>query len=191
MSDNRALTNEEKRILLNIARNAIARELAGEYNPPPDPLKFEGILAEPGASFVTLTLNGELRGCIGALEPYQSLVEDVHEHAIAAAFHDFRFPPLSEDEFKKVRIEISRLTRPQKLEYENPDDLIRRLKPGIDGVVLAYGRRRATFLPQVWEKLPDPHDFLNNLCLKMGMPGDFWARERVDVYTYQVEKFEE
>jgi AmmeMemoRadiSam system protein A len=148
-------------------------------------------LREPGATFVTLTKDGELRGCVGALEAYQSVVEDVVEHTEAAAFHDFRFPPVRESELPHIRIEISRLTPPVPLEYTTPDDLLEKLCPGVDGVLLRDGFRRATFLPQVWEKLPSPAEFMEHLCLKMDAPGDLWRRKRLGVYLYQVESFEE
>ena len=123
-------------------------------------------LQQLGASFITLTENGDLRGCIGALEPYQPLADDVREHAVAAALEDPRFPPVSEDELNRIQIEVSRLTRPIPLEYKDADDLLSKLRPHVDGVILKDGySRRATFLPQVWEKIPNPSEFLNNLCL--------------------------
>jgi AmmeMemoRadiSam system protein A len=146
---------------------------------------------EPGASFVTLTIQGYLRGCVGALEPYQSLVEDVCEHAVAAAFQDYRFPPLQAEEINNIEIEISYLTKPQTLEYGEPQDLPRKLRPKIDGVVLRDGMRRATFLPQVWEKIPNPENFLEQLCMKMGAPADLWRKKKLDVSVYQVEEFHE
>jgi AmmeMemoRadiSam system protein A len=128
---------------------------------------------------------------VGALEPYQSLVEDVREHAIAAAFQDYRFPPVQANEIKDIEIEISYLTRPEKLDYKNPNELPKILRPNIDGVVLRDGMKRATFLPQVWDKIPDPEEFLEQLCMKMGSPADLWRRKKLDVMTYQVEEFHE
>ncbi|MGD0005022.1 MAG: AmmeMemoRadiSam system protein A [Anaerolineaceae bacterium] len=185
------LTDDEKRILLRLARHSI--ELAASHNPLPELVlsEYSAQLQQEGASFVTLTENGELRGCIGALEPYQALVQDVCEHAAAAAMDDYRFTPVSPDEVAQLAIEISRLTIPQSLQYRQPAELLAALKPDVDGVILRDGIRRATFLPQVWEKLPDPASFLSHLCQKMGAPSDLWQRKIMQVFTYQVEEFEE
>jgi AmmeMemoRadiSam system protein A len=141
---------------------------------------------------VTLTLDGQLRGCIGSLEPYQPLAEDVREHAIAAALRDPRFPPVTENELSGIRIEISRLTRPVPLAYQDANDLLSRLHPHVHGVIVRNGPdRRATFLPQVWEKIPNPADFLDNLCYKMGAEPGLWRTKHLDVLTYRVEEFHE
>ncbi len=185
------LTDGEKQTLLRIAREAI--EHAARRGKPPlsDPSSLPPVLLEKGASFVTLTIDGRLRGCIGALESYQPLAEDVREHAVSAALEDPRFPPVSEAELSRIRIEISRLTAPKELEYSTSDDLLRKLRPHIDGVILKHGQRRATFLPQAWEKIPDPVEFLEQLCYKMGERGNLWRNARLQVYTYQVEEFQE
>jgi AmmeMemoRadiSam system protein A len=115
----------------------------------------------------------------------------VREHAIAAALEDYRFPPVRPEEVPRIRIEISRLTAPIPLKYERSEDLLKMLRPGVDGVVLRDGLRRATFLPQVWEKLPDPREFLEHLCLKMGVDASTWRYHKLQVYTYQVEEFHE
>jgi len=115
----------------------------------------------------------------------------VREHARQAAFEDYRFPPLSKAELPATSIEISRLTAPLDLEYQQPSDLPRILRPGIDGVILQDGYRRATFLPQVWEQLPNVDDFLSHLCVKMGSPADLWKRKTLQVKTYSVEEFHE
>jgi AmmeMemoRadiSam system protein A len=140
---------------------------------------------------VTLTVRGELRGCIGTLEPYQPLADDVREHAIAAALQDPRFPPVGPNELNGINIEVSRLSMAYPLEYSTAEDLIQKLRPHIDGVILRDGMRRATFLPQVWEKIPDPALFMNNLCYKMGAVPDAWKRKHLEVLTYQVEEFHE
>jgi AmmeMemoRadiSam system protein A len=186
-----ALTEEEKQILLRLAREALVLGVNGRQIPPLDLTGLPPRLQQTGASFVTLTERGELRGCIGTLDPYQPLAEDVREHAVAAALHDYRFPPVRHHEVVNIQIEISRLTLPQPLEYKDPDELVKRLRPNIDGVVLRDGMRRATFLPQVWEKLPDPASFLTYLCEKMGAPGHLWRRRPLQVFTYQVEEFRE
>lgn len=185
------LSMEQKLVLLKLARKSI--ELAAsdqaplhlnfsDYTPP---------LTEKGASFVTLTAMGNLRGCIGALEPYQTLVEDVYEHAAAAAMNDYRFYPVKPDELEHIHIEISRLTLPVPLTYQKPTDLLSLLRPGKDGVILRDGFKRATFLPQVWEQLPHPEEFLTHLCQKMGAPGSIWRQKMLQVSLYEVEEFSE
>ena len=186
------LTPEEQKILLRLARESVERAVKGEELPLLDLAALPPRLREEGSSFVTLTLHGKLRGCIGSLEPYESLAEDVREHAAGAALKDPRFPPVSEDELSGLEIEISRLTRPIPLEYRDANDLLSRLRPHVDGVILrADAHHRATFLPQVWEKIPDPAEFLDNLCYKMGLEPDLWRRAHFEVLTYQVEEFHE
>jgi AmmeMemoRadiSam system protein A len=133
----------------------------------------------------------ELRGCIGSLEATQALVMDVWEHAAAAALDDYRFMPVRSEELSLLHIEISRLTRPIPLEYEQPENLPDLLHPNLDGVVLRDGLHRATFLPQVWEKIPDPCAFLSHLCQKMGASSELWRRRKLQVEIYHVEKIHE
>lgn len=185
------LTDSERSFLLSLARQSIKNYLNNLPLPELNLRDLSPNLREQGASFVTLTYKGYLRGCVGALEAYQSLAEDVREHAIAAAFQDYRFPPLQSQEIHDIKIEISYLTQPSPLIYDNPNELLEIIRPNIDGVVIRDGMRRATFLPQVWEKLPDPSEFLDQLCLKMGVPADFWHRKKLKVLTYQVEEFNE
>ena len=185
------LTAEDKQALLQLARAALERGVRGQEPPPVDLEAATPHLRAPGASFVTLTIRGDLRGCIGALEPYQPLALDVREHAVAAALDDPRFLPVAAEELDQIAIEISRLTLPQSLEYQDPADLLSRLRPNVDGVILRDGIRRATYLPQVWEKIPDKAAFLNSLCTKMGSPPDTWRRKHLEVLTYQVEEFHE
>jgi uncharacterized protein len=185
------LTNEEKKLLLGLARQAIEITVRGDKLPPLEKLNLTEKLKQKGATFVTLTKGGNLRGCIGTLEPYLPLAEDVREHAVAAAMQDYRFTPVQVEELTDLKIEISRLTLPQALDYRDAEDLIRKLNPGIDGVILRDGGHRATFLPQVWEKISDPGQFLSSLCNKMGVPGDLWRWKKMQVYTYQVEEFHE
>jgi len=144
-----------------------------------------------GASFVTLTVRGQLRGCIGTLEAYQALAKDVRQRAAQAATQDYRFPRVRPGEVDKIHIEISRLTKPEPLAYSDPAELPRLLRPHVDGVVLSDGMRQATFLPQVWEQLPEPAEFLSHLCQKMGAQSDLWRRRVLQVEIYQVEEFEE
>ena len=185
------LTLEEQRILLRLAREALERGVRGESLPPLDRLALPASLLEEGSSFVTLTEHGQLRGCVGSLEPYQSLAEDVREHAVAAALKDPRFPPVREAELSHIEIEVSRLTAPVPLEYHDAEDLLARLHPYEDGVVIRDGFHRATFLPQVWEKIPDPAQFLEHLCYKMGANPDLWRSKHLEVLTYKVEEFHE
>lgn len=185
------LTLEEQKILLRLAREAMERGVKGEDLPPLDLSALPPALREEGSSFVTLTICGQLRGCIGSLEPFRSLAEDVREHAAAAALKDPRFPPVREDELSAIQIEVSRLTRPIPLEYRDVDDLLSKLRPHVDGVIVRDGTHRATFLPQVWEKIPAPADFLDNLCHKMGVRPDLWRNRHLDVLTYKVEEFHE
>jgi AmmeMemoRadiSam system protein A len=185
------LTEDEKRTLLELARQALEGRVRGQKLPPLDLQTLPPRLQACGASFVTLTINGDLRGCIGALEPCQPLVEDVREHAIAAALQDYRFPVVCPEELTQIKLEISHLTVPVPLEYCSPEELLSKLRAGIDGVVLRDGSHRATYLPQVWEKLPDPASFLDSLCAKMGAASDLWRKKHLDVLVYQVEEFHE
>ncbi len=183
------LSREEQVCLLQLARETIQAAAHHKRLPPLNLEDFPERLRQPGATFVTLTKKGELRGCIGVLEAYQPLVVDVREHALAAAFDDYRFPPVSADELDDLRIEISYLSPLQPLEYNSPQELPSRLRPGIDGVVIKDGLQRATFLPQVWESLPDAVSFLDHLCQKMGAPRSLWRTKKIEVYTYRVQKF--
>jgi uncharacterized protein len=185
------LNSQERQMLLRIAREAVAHAAANKSLPVLEPSGLPQRLQEHGAAFVTLTIQGRLRGCIGTLQASQPLALDVQEHAAAAASQDYRFPPISPQEVGLLEIEVSRLSPSRELEYTNADDLLAKLRPAVDGVVLRRGVQRATFLPQVWEKVPDPADFLTQLCYKMGAPGDLWRREHLQVLTYQVEEFKE
>jgi len=183
------LTPDERELLLRLARQAIDQFVNSGKTPSLNLEDFSPALREPGASFVTLTIRGALRGCIGALEAYQPLVSDVAEHAVAAARDDYRFLPVQPREVPLLRIEISRLSAPQPLEYSEPAALPGLLRPGVDGVILRDNFRRATYLPQVWEKIPDAEKFLSSLCEKMGAPPALWRRKVLQVATYQVEEF--
>jgi len=183
------LTSQEGQILLQTAREVIQNHLNNEPSPQMNLNDFSPALVEDGACFVTLTMNGVLRGCIGSIEASQPLINDVRDRAIGAAFNDPRFPELKTDELTDLQIEISRLTKPEPLLYSTPDDLAKKLRPGIDGVILSKNFRRATFLPQVWEQLPDPDQFLGRLCMKMGLDPGAWKDQHLDVEVYQAEKF--
>ncbi len=185
------LTDSEKQKLLQLARQALEYAVSGRTLPILDQNSLPPNLIQHGSSFVTLTINKELRGCIGALEAHQPLAEDVREHAIAAALQDPRFPPVQPSELVSIHLEISRLTAPQPLKYSSADELTGKLRPHVDGVILQNGRRRATFLPQVWEKIPDPVQFLERLCQKMGMDAGAWRHISMEVLVYQAEDFAE
>jgi AmmeMemoRadiSam system protein A len=191
MMPEQPLSPDDRTYLLRVARQAIAAGLEGRTLPTLDTNGLTQALLQNGASFVTLTIDDYLRGCIGALEAYQPLVYDVQEHAAAAAFEDYRFPPLQKHEFERLHIEISRLTNPVPLEYEDATDLLNKLHPDEDGVILRDGRNRATFLPQVWEKVPEKEAFLSQLCQKMGANPDTWRRKHLAVAIYHVEEFHE
>lgn len=185
------LTPDEKKKLLVIARQTIESVVISRKLPPLDPQELTPNLSAPGAAFVTLTIGGELRGCIGSLQAFRPLVEDVREHAVDAALHDYRFTPVTSDEVPLLEIEISHLSKPEPLPYSSPEVLPNILKPNIDGVVLQDGALSATFLPQVWEQLPRPADFLSHLCQKMGAPSDLWRRKVLRVSIYHVDEFHE
>ncbi len=185
------LTDGEKQTLLHIARESLEHAVRRHKLPPLDNHGFTAHLRENGASFVTLTINDDLRGCIGALEAYQPLVEDVREHAIAAALEDPRFHPVGESELNRIKLEVSCLTVPIPLEYSLGEELLVRLRPHVDGVILKDDDRRATFLPQVWEQIPNAADFLDHLCAKMGAKRNLWRSKKLQVFIYQVEEFHE
>jgi len=185
------LSEEERNILLSVAREAITAAVARRSLPALQIEKQPQILQADGATFITLTKNGHLRGCIGTMEPYQPLIADVQEHAVAAALSDYRFPKVTQDELGQIRIEISRLTPLKRLPYKETEELVKALRIGVDGVLIRNEGRQATFLPQVWEQLPQPDQFLSQLCLKMGAPADLWKTKPMEVFTYQVEKFKE
>lgn len=190
---NEKLTQEEKNILLAVAKEAIIYATRNEKLPEISLEQLSKTLIEHGASFVTLhTKNeGRLRGCIGSLEAYQPLILDVQAHAVAAALEDYRFPPVRSEELHNLHVEISCLTSPKPLEYTDTSELPVLLNPGVDGVILKDGFRRATFLPQVWQQLPDPVMFLDHLCSKMGAHPQLWQMKQLEVFIYQVEEFSE
>lgn len=178
------LPTESGSVLLPLARAAIAADLGR----PAQPGIHAQWLDAPGASFVTLTSDGRLRGCIGSLLAYRSLREDVADNARAAAFRDRRFPPLVASEFDQIRLEVSVLTEPEPLSFTDVHDALAQLRPGIDGVVLRRGTQRATFLPQVWEQLPQPSVFLKSLLIKAGLTG--WDSQ-ITLERYQVQAWTE
>jgi len=172
--------------LLALARDAISSRLEAG----PVPWGDAPWLDAPGATFVSLHAAGELRGCVGSLEAWRALREDVRSNAVAAAFRDTRFPPLDVSEWVAVRLEVSELTAPRPLPFASTEELLASLRPGRDGLILERGGRRATFLPQVWEQLPDPRDFVSHLLRKAGLPpGALDATARA--FRYEVVRWSE
>ena len=184
-------TEEEGMVLLSEARRAIEKKIF-DLEPPVDPdLPDSSKLLEHRGTFVTLTIEGALRGCIGNIIPQESIIKGVKANAINAAFYDPRFRPLSIKEWNQVKIEISILTDPKPLDYSDSRDLLEKIQPEQDGVIIKKGYHQATFLPQVWEQLPDKKEFLTHLCLKAGLDGDQWQKEKLEILTYQVQAIEE
>ncbi|MCP3957157.1 MAG: AmmeMemoRadiSam system protein A [bacterium] len=154
------------------------------------PWPREPWLKEHGAAFVTLMRGGSLRGCVGSLSAVRPLIDDVRENAVAAATRDSRFPPLVAEELDEVEIEVTLLSATEPMSYTDESDALAQLRPGVDGVVLRWGARRATFLPQVWDNLPEPEQFLAQLKRKAGLPTDFWDGD-VRLERYRAEKWSE
>jgi len=182
------MTDGKGPTLLALARAAIADRLGLSYPPPAN--TDTDWLQEKGACFVTLHKHDRLRGCIGSLEPRRPLIDDVRANAVAAAFHDPRFPPLTSSEFEEIDMEISLLSALQPLPVKSETEALARLTPGKDGVVIEFGPHRGTFLPQVWEQLPDPARFLAHLKLKAGLAADFW-HDDIRLYRYTIDKYAE
>lgn len=178
------------RTLLAVARDSLA-EAFGLREPGDSPGDSrEPWLDEPGATFVTLRRSGSLRGCVGSLRAYRPLRDDVRANARTAAFSDTRFPPLTRDELAEVDLEVSLLSAPEPLSAASEEEALALLRPGIDGVILEYHNHRGTFLPQVWEQLPEPREFLAHLKHKAGLPPGFWHPD-LRLWRYTVTKWEE
>lgn len=188
------LTEEQGKALLWLARETIGRQLGKEAREPDPDIAAclrSHALQERRGTFVTLKEHGELRGCIGTLAGIDPIVEGVKRNALHAAFDDSRFSPLAEAELAAIEVEVSILTEPAPLIYATPEELLARLRVGIDGVIIRKGAQGATFLPQVWEQLPAPEEFLGHLCRKAGLPGEAWRSGTLEVLTYRVQYFEE
>ncbi|MFQ5993751.1 MAG: AmmeMemoRadiSam system protein A [Acidiferrobacterales bacterium] len=179
------LSSAERETLLTLATASIEKGLIGERLRI-DSSEYSLQLREPGASFVTIKVALELRGCIGSLDRKRVLAEDVVCNAYSAAFSDPRFSPLTATEFNQLNVHISVLGRPEPIVFTSEGDLVRQLRPGIDGVILEQGTYRATYLPSVWESLPDPHEFLCQLKGKAGLASDSWSDE-IKVQRYTIE----
>ncbi|NLD36285.1 MAG: AmmeMemoRadiSam system protein A [Desulfatiglans sp.] len=190
MEEKSKFTKEEGEYLLSVARKIIEAKLFSHDITPEKKNDNEKYLERRG-TFVTLTINGNLRGCIGHIIPQESLIDGIRENAINAAFKDPRFPPLSKEEWDMLKVEISILTAPAPLKYNDTDDLLKKLKPGVDGLIIEKGYQSATFLPQVWDQLPEKEEFLGHLCMKAGLSVNEWKKGGLTIYRYQVQAFEE
>lgn len=184
------LDADERSLLLKIARSSLESGLCHGHASQPDPASLPEKLCLPGACFVTLHRQGRLRGCIGSLEASEPMAQAVAGAAFAAGFRDPRFPPLSADELTQLDLEISILSPLQELAVRSEEDLLERLRPGIDGLLLEEGRRHAVYLPSVWSQLPQPGQFVDQLKLKGGWPADYWS-EKMRVRIFQTETIEE
>ncbi len=181
------VSESQQACLLDLAEKAIRHAMESGRALQIRADEFEPALREPGACFVTLKREGKLRGCIGSLEAHRSLVEDVAHNADAAAFSDPRFEPLREEELAGLELDISLLTPAEEMRFNSEQELLSQLRPGIDGLILEEGYRRGTFLPSVWEQLPQPQQFLQHLKLKAGLPPDHWSDNvRISRYTTQI-----
>ena len=178
--------------LVSLARETLARALQMPCEPGQEPSGHnDPIFKEELATFVTLKRHGNLRGCIGTLQPVAALWDSVKENTLSAAFNDPRFGPVTPGEFDEIHIEVSLLTPPATFNFEAPVDLLTGLCTGLDGVLIKKGGASATFLPQVWDQLPNPEAFLSQLCLKAGLHGAAWQEPGLEVFTYRVQRFEE
>jgi AmmeMemoRadiSam system protein A len=180
-------TRDSKARLLTIARNSLTA--AVNKQPLPHPGDLSELFSDHRGCFVTLTKANQLRGCIGYIEPVKPLYQAIIENARNAALYDHRFSPVNADEIESLSIEISVLSKPISLLFKTPEELLKLLRPGIDGVILTNGSYQSTFLPQVWEQLPDKIQFLEHLSIKGGMPKDGWKTSAVKIYS--VEHFQE
>ncbi|MBU4415025.1 MAG: AmmeMemoRadiSam system protein B [Proteobacteria bacterium] len=188
-------SDRQGQVLGRLARHTLMKELnkkidSAESRVLEEALK-EDCFQEHFGTFVTLKINGQLRGCMGNITASESVKEGVKRNAISAAFRDPRFSPLRAEELEHVDIEVSILTQPEPLKYRDGDDLIAKLRVNVDGVIIQKGFANATFLPQVWKQLPQPKEFLGHLCMKAGMSSDAWQKDKLEVMTYQVQYFDE
>ena len=186
------MNQKQKQYLLQLARRALEKYLQNQTILQIDETDLSPELTKPTATFVTLTKNGELRGCLGELEAQKPLYQSVIDNSLASAFLDPRFPPLSAEELPEIKIEISLLGPLKKLpSFQNQAKLCSYLSQKKPGLFLKKGSAQATFLPQVWEELPWPQDFLSQLCLKAGLPPEAWQNLDLELFEYQVESFQE
>lgn len=179
----------QKQILLDVAKTSIQHGINTGKPVSLNLDNYDAVLVEHRASFVTLQINHQLRGCIGSLEAYRPLIEDVAENAYAAAFRDPRFPPVTQQEVAQLQYHLSILDKPQAIEFDSEAELLKIIRPGIDGLILHDKGYRGTFLPSVWEQLPEPGLFLKHLKQKAGLPANYWS-DTIKVERYTVEDIE-
>jgi uncharacterized protein len=185
------MEKEHKDLLLKLARKTIEKKSSQDVMTFQEIDRLPGELKERRGCFVTLTKKNELRGCIGYILPISPVYQAVTENAYNAAYSDPRFIPVERSEIKDLHIEISILSLPEKINYGDEEELLKKITPHKDGLVVRKGHHSATFLPQVWEQLPDKKDFLNHLCLKAGLKPNEWSTAALEVEIYHVEAFEE
>jgi AmmeMemoRadiSam system protein A len=183
-------SQEQRLALLKLARSSIRNGVLTHCPLKINLTDFPPALTEKRASFVTLEIDNRLRGCIGSLEAWRPLVEDITENSWAAAFSDPRFPPVTNDELGQITLHLSILSKPKPLQFDSEAALIKQLQPHIDGLILEEGAKRATFLPSVWESLTEPKPFLAHLKQKAGLPSDYWS-DSLRIYRYTTESFGE
>ncbi|MCW8827359.1 MAG: AmmeMemoRadiSam system protein A [Gammaproteobacteria bacterium] len=181
-------SDKQREQLLKLAHDSIRHGLDSGHPLSVNTSEYEESLNEKRACFVTLHLDGELRGCIGSLEAHRKLVDDIAHNAFSAAFQDPRFPPLTEPEFEKVDIDISILTPPVAMQFSSEPELLDQIRPGVDGLIIEDQGRRGTFLPSVWEQLPDKIQFLMHLKMKAGLSPQHWS-DSLTVSRYETESF--
>ncbi len=190
-SINQQIESNDRTFLLKLARKVIEQNSKNDIIPSKEIDQLSPVLKEKRGCFVTLTKNHNLRGCIGYILPIAPLYKAVIDNAYSAAFSDPRFPPVSKDEANNLHLEISVLSVPEKLDYNGKEDLLKKLIPLKDGVIIKKGFNSATFLPQVWEQLPKKEDFLGHLCLKAGLSPNEWEKGTLEIEIYHAEVFEE
>ncbi len=183
------LTDDESQALLQVARQAVVAATQGQRHWQPKTSALPAALLRPGASFVTLHTRGRLHGCIGSVEARLPLALDVARNAQSAALDDPRFYPLAAEDVDDTEIEVSVLTPMQPLTYTDLDDLVRQIRPGVDGVMVGRGWQRGLLLPQVWENLPDPTDFLTHVALKASAAIDIYHHPDTTVHVFQIISF--
>ena len=192
---NTTFTADQGQMLVRLARhtimNKLGRTISGSESDALIRARRDEAFQSHCGTFVTLKIHGQLRGCIGNLSSTETIWSGIKRNAINAAFHDPRFAPLTVTELNQTAIEVSILTEPHPLEYRSREDLTRKLRVNVDGVIIRQGHASATFLPQVWEQLRRPEEFLSHLCLKAGLPSAAWKNPELDVLTYQVQYFDE
>ena len=182
------LSAEDQQTCLQVARESIKHGLQHGTALKINSHNYSNYLQDDFSSFVTLHKNGTLRGCIGALEAYQPLINDIAEHAYSAAFQDPRFPALQENEYEQLDVEISVLGKPKRMVFENEEDLLQQIRPDVDGLILEFEYNRGTFLPSVWKQLPDKREFLDHLKVKAGLSQQWWDNA-VKISRYETFSF--